>query len=78
MIVVPPYYLSAEDYETLKLIADIIIPGNGPDEPGASAVGTVNFIDSEFGNMSENEREYCSDRCWRTWADRRPGIKMPD
>ena len=57
MIVVPPYYLSAEDYETLKLIADIIIPGNGPDEPGASAVGTVNFIDSEFGNMSENERE---------------------
>ena len=49
--------MSAEDYETLKLIADIMIPGNGPDEPGASDVGTVNFIDSEFGNMSETEKE---------------------
>ena len=57
MKVTPPYYLSAEDYETLKLIADIMIPGNGPDEPGASAVGTVNYIDSEFGNMSETGKE---------------------
>ena len=57
MKVNPPYFLSKEDYEKLKLIADIMIPGNGPEEPGASAVGAANYIDSEYGNMSETERE---------------------
>jgi len=54
----PPYALTQEEYELIEAIADTIIPpGKDPaKEPGAKQVGTKNYFDSRFLELSESEK----------------------
>jgi hypothetical protein len=54
----PPYGLSQDEYEFIEALVDTVIPpGKDPiEEPGAKQVGTKNYFDSRFLELSEPEK----------------------